>query len=177
MSEIKQFKKINLIKEIVTLALYEQEQTMSGAPAPAPAVQGAAPAPNMGVSPAIPDPNAPDPNAPPVGTDGVELSLDSMIERLNVVRGGKSFTDPEIYGQLTSYFKTMTPEQKTVVDTFLQSISKIMIDVRTNTQADPNAPDPNAPPPPAGPPSANQAPIAPATTPVPAGAPATPPLA
>lgn len=165
-SEIKNLKIQNLIKEVVTLALYEQDQAMAGASAPqaAPAAAPAAPPapPGMGMSPQIPE----DPNAqqapPPNGTE--ELTLDSMIERLNVIRGGKSFTDPEIYGQLTSYFKTLQPEQKTIIDTFLQSVSKVMIDVRQGGNGEqPPAPD-------AAPQNAGQAPITPQATPAPAGA-------
>jgi len=167
-SEIKVFKKNNLLKEIVTLALFEQEQAMA---APAPAAGAApAPAPNMGLSPAIPDPGMPDPNAPPDGGGAAteELTLDTMIERLNVIRGGKSFTDPEIYGQLTSYFKTIQPEQKSTIDMFLQSVSKVMIDVRQN--ASEQVPEDPTQPPPAAPGNAGQPPIAPQATPAPAGA-------
>ena len=170
-SEIKQFKVGNLLKEIVTLALYEQEQM--GAPAAPAAAAAPPPPPNMGLSPQIPDPNMPDPNAPPPGDPGTEeLTLDTMIERLNVIRGGKSFTDPEIYGQLTSYFKTMQPEQKSTIDTFLQSVSKIMIDVRQGSGAE--AQDPNQAP---MPDNSGQPPIVPQATPQPAPQPnaATPP--
>src|SRR5512135_3437200 len=45
----------------------------------------------------------------PAGAPGEAkpFTVDEMIERLNVVRSGKSFSDPEVYGQLTSYFKSM----------------------------------------------------------------------
>jgi hypothetical protein len=171
-SEIKQFKKNNLLKEVITLALFEQDQM--GAPAPA-GGQAPAPAPNMGLSPAIPDPGVPDPNAPPAqGAQSEEMTLDSMIERLNVIRGGKSFTDPEIYGQLTSYFKTLTPENKTIIDGFLQSVSKVMIDVRQGSTQEAPPQDPTQPAPPG---NSGQPPIAPQTTQPPAGAVGAPPQA
>ena len=57
----------------------------------------------------------PAPAAPPVdvsapaGTPAPkEFTVDDMIERLNVIRGGRSFTDPEVYGQLVSFFKTLS---------------------------------------------------------------------
>jgi len=59
-----------------------------------------------------------------------------MIERLNIIRGGKSFSDPEVYGQLTTYFKGLNDADKAAIDRFLQSINKIVIQVDTTTQGD-----------------------------------------
>lgn len=133
--EIRKFKLENLIKEAVTLALFEQ-QPAPQSPAPAPA---APPPPVTGqnMAPSQP-PQAPEEQMPPAGTSppGTELTLDNMIERLNIIRGGKSFTDPEIYGQLTSYFKTLSPETKQTIDQFLQSVSKIMVNVRSGVTDD-----------------------------------------
>jgi hypothetical protein len=103
------------------------------------------------------------------------MTIDSMIERLNVIRGGKSFTDPEVYGQIVTYFKKMTPDQNQVVDQYLQDISKIMVNVRTgNTQDAPDQAGGAAPP---GGGGAPQAPISPgqgAVSAAPAGATSTP---
>jgi hypothetical protein len=88
------------------------------------------------------------------------FDVDSMIERMNIIRGGRSFADPEVYGQLTSYFKGLNETDKSVIDRFLQDINKIVIQVDTAQQA------------PVGGGSA-QPPVAPA--PAPAGAPAAPP--
>lgn len=127
-SEVKKAKLENLLKEMVTLALFEQMQTGQVQQPPAPA------------SPTPPPPQNPPTNAPAASPEEQapqnqpypqeELTLDTMIERLNVIRGGKSFTDPEIYGQLTTYFKTLTPENKAMLDSFLQNVSKIMVNVR-----------------------------------------------
>jgi hypothetical protein len=76
-----------------------------------------------------------------------------MIDRLNVIRGGKSFADPEVYGQLTSYFKATSETDKAVIDRFLQSIGKIVI------QVDQSPSSGNAQPP------MNQNPAAPAPAP------------
>jgi hypothetical protein len=112
-------------------------------PAPPPPVPAAGavppspvpPAPATNASAAAPpvDPNAPPPSAgaePPKPFD-----VDAMIDRLNVIRGGKSFADPEVYGQLTAYFKTMSDADKAVVDNFLQSIGKIVIQVDSAQQS------------------------------------------
>ncbi len=114
------------------------------------------------------------PPAPPVapipGDDGLdgsapeEFTVDDMIERLNVIRGGRSFTDPEVYGQLVTFFKGQSEEQKAGAKDFLMSLGKIVINV--NQQEQPggdqgaSAPPaiPPAPPPAAGPPAPPAAP-------------------
>jgi hypothetical protein len=57
-----------------------------------------------------------------------------MIERMNIIRGGRSFADPEVYGQLTSYFKGLNETDKAVIDRFLQDVNKIVIQVDTTQQ-------------------------------------------
>lgn len=103
-----------------------------------------------------------DPNAPPDGSgeQPKPFDLDAMIDRLNVIRGGKSFADPEVYGQLTSYFKSTSETDKAIIDKFLQSIGKIVIQVDTTQQG---AASGNAQPP------MNQAPppVTPAAAPAP----------
>jgi len=148
----------NLIKEAVTLALFEQDQ----APMVAPPVANAGAVPPA--APAAPEAQNQVPQPPPGSPDQAQqplMTIDSMIERLNVVRGGKSFTDPEVYGQIVTYFKKITPEQNQIIDQFLQDISRIMVNVRTGTQepvADQTGQPAGAPPAPGG---APQAPIAP----------------
>jgi hypothetical protein len=106
-----------------------------------------------------------DPNAPPApaGADPPKpFDLDVLIDRLNVIRGGKSFADPEVYGQLTSSFKAMSDADKAVIDRFLQTIGKIVIQVDVTQQSSAGgsqpamnqtpaaAPAPAAPPPAGG---------------------------
>jgi len=86
--------------------------------------------------PPSPVPPAPATNAtPPTGpqaTDGSQLKpfdVDQMIERLNIIRGGRSFADPEVYGQLTTYFKGLNDADKAAIDRFLQSINRIVVQV------------------------------------------------
>lgn len=166
-SEIRTLKLENLIKEAVTLALFEQDQQPMANPGPVP-------------PPAPPGP--PEQNQPPQPQPGTDpnqgnqpaMTIDSMIERLNVIRGGKSFTDPEVYGQLVSYFKKMTPDQNQVIDQYLQDISKIMISVRTGGDDAQNADQAGQPP--AQNNASPQAPISPGQGAVaPAPAPATSP--
>lgn len=174
-NEIRTFRLENMIKEAVTLALYEQGQQPPAAPANAgPVPPPAPPPPPEQNQPPVPQPQD---GTPPDQAQGQpQMTIDSMIERLNVIRGGKSFTDPEVYGQLVTYFKKITPEQNQVIDQYLQDISRIMVNVRTgNTD---QAPDQSGAPPAAPPPSGGaQAPISPgagASPPAPVGGGATP---
>ena len=118
---------------------------------PAPATNASATAPPV------------DPNAPPAagGEAAKPFDLDALIDRLNVIRGGKSFADPEVYGQLTTYFKGMSDADKSVVDMFLQTIGKIVIQVDSTQQTGSNMAQPpmnQAPTPPAAPVAAAPAP-------------------
>lgn len=107
-------------------------------PPPAPSAVPPSPAPvapetnASAQTPPAPNPNAsPAPAAP--GTDPAKpFDVDAMIDRLNVIRGGKSFSDPEVYGQLTAYFKTLSEADKGIIDRFLQSIGKTVIQVDSN---------------------------------------------
>lgn len=94
------------------------------------------PVPPAGATNAPPPTPPVDPNAVPgASTDQPKpFDLDALIDRLNVIRGGKSFADPEVYGQLTSYFKATSDTDKAVIDKFLQSIGKIVIQVDTTQQ-------------------------------------------
>lgn len=153
-SEIRTLKLENLIKEAVTLALYEQDQqpVTNAGPVPPPAP---APPPEQN-QPPQPPPGSPDQQA----QQQQPMTIDSMIERLNVIRGGKSFTDPEVYGQIVTYFKKITPDQNQVIDQYLQDISRIMVNVRTgNDEA--QAPDQAAGQAPPAQSGAPQAPISP----------------
>lgn len=121
---LREFKLSNLIQEVVTIALYEQTLVEQD---PAPQMQP----PQQNAGPVPPAPPAPPPEQTQQAPQGQAqpLTVDTMIERLNVVRGGKSFTDPEIYGQFTTFFKTLGPEQLQTIDQFLQDISRIVVSV------------------------------------------------
>ena len=135
----------DLINEAVVQILSEQEAAApAGMPAPmTPPADVSAP---------------PSPEAPAGQTK--EFTVDDMIERLNVIRGGRSFTDPEVYGQLVTFFKKQNEEQKQSIEQFLVEIGKIVINV--NDQESP--PEAAAAPPatPAAQPAVPPAPTAPA---------------
>lgn len=142
-----------LIQEATINVLAEQQQ--SSVP---PAIVAPAPA---ATPEAAPPPEAPaaDPAAPTP-----QFTVDDMIERLNVIRGGRSFTDPEVYGQLVSFFKTLEEPKKENLKSFLIELGKIVIDVNQEEPGgnqQPPAPPAQAAPPPA-PAAPAAAPIAPA---------------
>ncbi len=132
----------------------------------------------MGMAPQQPPPQ-PMPDAGPVATppnpegqaavtnaDGQPLTVDSLIDRLNVIRGGKSFSDPEVYGQLTSLFKSMSAEDQSSIDRILMDIGKSVMNTQegqpgqTGNQAQVGMPPP-----------ANAAPAGGAPQPVAGGSP------
>lgn len=153
---LQQKRRQQFLRTLVNEAVYQilQEQDIAGAAPPA-----GVPAP-MTPSPDVSAP--PSPEGQPK-----EFTVDDMIERLNVIRGGRSFTDPEVYGQLVTFFKTQTDEQKTGIEQFLIEIGKIVINV--NDQEKPAEQDVSAVPPstPGAPP---QPPAPPPTAPAPAPA-------
>jgi hypothetical protein len=139
-----------LVNRAVFRVLAEQDLAAAapaGVPAPA--------APPADVS-APPSPEAPAPG------QQKEFTVDDMIERLNVIRGGRSFTDPEVYGQLVTFFKKQTDEQKQAIEAFLVEIGKIVINV--NEQESPPDSDTSAAPPATTPP-ATEVPPTPAAPP------------
>lgn len=149
----------NLIKEAFVLALLEQEQMAQLAPPP-PAIN--APPTQQEMQPPAPAPQEATP--PQANIQGQQpISLDSIIERLNVIRGGKSFTNPEVYGQMVTYFKSLNDQNKDEINKFVQEIAKIV----TNNPAEaspqqPPAPTPAAPPAPPVQNNSMQPPISPA---------------
>lgn len=100
-------------------------------PSPAPVspdTNGSAQTPPPPIPPADPNVAGATPGAEPAKP----FDVDSMIDRLNVIRGGKSFSDPEVYGQLVAYFKTLSEADKGIIDRFLQNIGKTVIQVDGN---------------------------------------------
>jgi pyruvate/2-oxoglutarate dehydrogenase complex dihydrolipoamide acyltransferase (E2) component len=126
---------------------------------PAPATNAPAPSP-------APTPDGANTPPPVDGEQPKPFDLDTLIDRLNVIRGGKSFADPEVYGHLTTYFNSLNDADKASVDRFLQSIGRIVIQVDDTQQTGSGNAQPamNQTPAPA------PAPAAPA--PAPGGAPA-----
>lgn len=57
---------------------------------------------------------------------GEAITLDHILERFNTIRSGKSFQDPEVYGKLTTFFKSMTPEEKIKLNQQLRNIGAVV---------------------------------------------------
>jgi hypothetical protein len=141
-------------KNLIALSLFnvakilKEQEEVELAP-PAPATPGLAPDGGPGV---------------PRGKGGDPLTIENMIERFNVIRAGKSFDDPEVFGQLTTLYKAMEDDQKQKLDTLLWNIGKIVQNVSDKAAAPeaaappapeaPPAPAPEAAAPPAAPPAA-----------------------
>lgn len=162
-------KTINETKEVLLAKLHRGLKMLEEAQqplAPQPSPMAPPPAPSPEAAPPAPTPG--DSGETPIGVDGDPLTVDAIIGRLNVIRGGKSFNDPEVYGQLTTFFKGLGETDKSTLDRVLAEIGKIVINVPQNqTEPEPGQ-TPQAPPPA---PSAQMAPPAPAA----GGAAAAPP--
>lgn len=129
-------------KRLLAAYLLEAQRMLKEqAPMPPPPGGSAVPPSPVPPAPATNTAAAAMPPAPPVpgaqpGQDMQQkpFDVDSMIERMNIIRGGRSFADPEVYGQLTSYFKGLNETDKAVIDRFLQDVNKIVIQVDTTQQ-------------------------------------------
>jgi hypothetical protein len=140
----------NLLKEAIVNILAEQD-VAPAAEAPAPAAE---PAP-MPSSSALPPTPPAEPGAP---AKKEELTVDDMIERLNVIRGGRSFKDNDVYAKLVLFFGKLSEEQKAELQRELIDIGQAVINVPEDEKASvtpaaepeaapaPEAPAPEAPP-------------------------------
>lgn len=107
----------NLIKEAVLNILVEQQPIV-----PTSAVPPAAP-------PVAPETNntetlTPDPQ---MEQQPEQFTVELMVDKLNVLRGGRSFTDPEVFGRLTGLFNNLTDEQKGNLEHLLSELGKAVI--------------------------------------------------
>jgi hypothetical protein len=142
--KIKSAKKLSEAFDPVTAAVTDP------GPAAPPAPPAQAPA---NVSPGMPtqgQPAAPGAEAQP------QITIDTVIQKLNTIRRGKSFNDAPLYDQLSNFFNTLSEPDKVSLDRLLSQIGQIVIS---------NLPQPTAPiaqtpqmPPPAAPPAAPPAP-------------------
>lgn len=91
----------------------------------------------------------------PLDEQGNAITLDKMIDRINIIRSGLSFEEPEVYGKLTTMFKGMSVEDKVKLYKQLTDISAIVQNIPAEAQAGEQpgeaapAPAPEAAPPPA----------------------------
>jgi len=130
-----------LIKEAVIAIVAEQmAQPPVQQPPPAQAAPSAQP-------PAAPTADPQQEGAP---------TVDHLIDKLNVIRGGTSFSDPDVYGKLTSYWNGLDDAKKNAVQTALADIGRLVTPAEEanpqQQQGQPSAPvgaPPAAPPAPA----------------------------
>jgi hypothetical protein len=96
--------------------------------------------------PPSPVPPAPETNAidPASEMPDEEFTVDRMVDKLNVVRGGKSFTDPEVYGRLVTFFNSLTVEERDGIDRFLTELGGVVIDA-AEEEVEPQETPPAAP--------------------------------
>ena len=121
----------NLVKEAVVNVLAEQAmmQPQQAQVQGQSAVPPATPGPNAETNPTDPDIAAPQ-------QQDVQFSVDGMVDKLNVLRGGRSFTDPEVFGRLTTFFNNLTDEQRNSTDWLLTELGMVVIDA-SEEQVDP----------------------------------------
>ena len=55
-----------------------------------------------------------------------EVTIDDVIDRLNVIRSGKSLKDEEVISSMEKYLKSLDKAEKTALFSFLKGISEIM---------------------------------------------------
>lgn len=115
-----------LVKEAVINVLAEQQLDLSGGAKTQAPVQA---------EPAQPQQQAPAPeqDPPPVATPDEtvpqQYTVDDMIRELNAIRSGRSFTDPEIYGRLVTFFKGLGDEDRVSLDNLLTQIAELVTGV------------------------------------------------
>jgi len=129
---------MSMRKNILALSLFEAAKALKEQAAPAPEP---APTPEVGAE-----------GVPTDEETGEALTLDHILDRFNSIRSGKSFQDPEVYGKLTTLFKSMAPEDKVKLNQQLRNIGAVVqnqIPVGMEGEATPPAPEAAAPTPPA----------------------------
>lgn len=133
--------KVKPVAEAVDPAMMTGQPVQQQNPVPAPPVQPTPPAPAQNPNVAV----------------QVPVSVDVIIDKLNSIRGGKSFKDAEVYGQLTSMFKGLGDQDKAILDKLLSQIQQISQSTLVQPTAAPSQqPMPQAPTPvaqPVAPPS------------------------
>lgn len=123
-----------LIEESVINVLVEQEQAQQTPP-----------------SVEAPPPPVATPDSQEQASVPKQYTVDNMIEELNAIRGGRSFTDPEVYGRLVTFFKNLGEEQKSSLDTLLTQIAELVTSVDDSAQGQQGQQSqPGQPPPPTG---------------------------
>jgi hypothetical protein len=55
-----------------------------------------------------------------------DITADDVVNRLNIIRSGKSFKDEEIAGKLKEYIDSLTKAERTALLAFLKGISQVV---------------------------------------------------
>ena len=105
---------MSLRKNLIAISLFSaakllKEQEMDPPPAP-----DASPAPE-GVA-----------GETPTDDEGNPLTLEKLTDRMNIIRSGLSFKDPEVFGKLTSFYKALSTESKQILHKQLSDIGAIV---------------------------------------------------
>ena len=108
---------------------------------------------------AAPPPSAGGGDVPTDDETGEALTLDHILDRLNTIRSGKSFQDPEVYGKLTTLYKSMPYEDKVKFNQQLRNIGAVVqnqtpVDMAKSSEETPAPPAPEAAPAPTPAPAA-----------------------
>jgi hypothetical protein len=119
----------NLITEAIINVLVEQEQPPIATPGAASAAPPASPA-----APSGTNQSETNQNISLTEPEKVDFTVDTMVEKLNVLRGGKSYTDPEVYGKLNTFFNGLSDEQKTSFEYMLTELSNIVSETQQQQQ-------------------------------------------
>jgi len=107
----------------------EQDETAAAAPAPAPE----APAPDA-AQPAAPA-------AAPAQGENKPVTVEDIIERLNIVRSGRSTKDADVKSELEEYISQFDEDEKTALMAFLEGLGQILTSgVDSSDAADPRDP-------------------------------------
>jgi hypothetical protein len=142
---------MSLRKNIIALSLFNAatllKEQAEAAQQPDPAAIPPAPQPEAA-------PAAPGEGESPLDEQGNPITLDKMIDRINVIRSGLSFEEPEVYGKLTTLFKKMPSEDKVKFNKQLTEIGAIVQNIPAEKQTSEAAPPaPEAPMPAPGTPA------------------------
>lgn len=137
---------MSMRKNILALSLFEAAKTLKeqAEPTAAPASSG---------------------DVPTDEETGEAITLDHILDRFNTVRSGKSFQDPEVYGKLTTIFKSMSSDDKIKLNQQLRNIGAVVqnqIPIGMSETETPAAAPPPSPSPAPAPETAAPAPTPPA---------------
>ena len=162
-----------LRRTLLALSLFNaakliSEQQQQQPPTPPPSSSPEAPPAPPPAEPAPPAPPAPQDTVPPAAgaggstpsdDQGTPITLDKVVRKMNIIRSGQSFQDPEVYGKLTTFFNGMQADDKVRFSKYLSDIGAIVQsqtpqDQQQQAPAPPEAAPAEAPPPAQPPPPA-----------------------